>query len=103
MSNGVSGAVWSSFPASDESCGDTFLRGAGGEITSPGYPSPYPGHARCVWTIKVEPEMTVVLNFIELDLGPSGKYLITSRRHEQQFRRELSYRIQAVFGSIDDI
>jgi CUB domain len=54
-------------------CGEKTLQGAGGEIRSPGYPLPYPDVVECVWTIKVEHDMTIVLNFLELDLGPNGE------------------------------
>lgn len=55
-----------------EGCGARSVTGPGGELTSIGYPELYPPDVECVWTIKVSYDRTIVINFLELDLGDNG-------------------------------
>ena len=73
---------WQPFPPSSPGCGESFLTGVGGEITSPGYPNPYQPNTQCVWMIRVAYDMKIVLNFIVLDLGQSSKYEWGQSRYE---------------------
>ena len=47
---------------STSGCGDD-LFGDSGEFTSPGFPSPYPNNAYCLWRIKVPASKKIQLTF----------------------------------------
>ena len=66
---------WQPFPASDPSCGETYLTGDGGQITSPGYPSPYPPDVQCTWMIRVKEDSMILMHFEVLDMGQSGQFV----------------------------
>ena len=65
-------SAWQPFP-SDPSCGSSFVTGVGGQLVSPGFPSPYPNDVECSWMIKVDESQKILLNFVELDLGQSSE------------------------------
>ncbi|KAG7161827.1 Cubilin-like 2 [Homarus americanus] len=48
-------------------CGGT-MTSARGELASPHYPEPYPGHTECEWTVNAGPGNSLRLDFIEFDL-----------------------------------
>ena len=66
--------VWLPFPDSPKECGSYFITGVGGVITSPGWLDPYPGDIECTSMIRVDHNQKIIFNFLELDLGKSGKY-----------------------------
>ena len=76
---------WSSFTDLTDGCGEHFLTGPGGEITSPGFPQSFGADVHCAWTIRVDDYQRVVLNFEQLDLGHS-------RRHDGQITLHASTR-----------
>ena len=39
-----------------------------GDIFSPGFPSPYPNEAECLWHVKVADNMVVSMTFVEFEL-----------------------------------
>ncbi|XP_071514687.1 cubilin-like [Panulirus ornatus] len=51
-------------------CGGLFTAPQG-SIHSPNYPHLYDPHSDCVWTIRVNPQHVVVLNFSDFDVEPS--------------------------------
>ncbi|XP_040824205.1 cubilin [Ochotona curzoniae] len=55
---------WQEIPGG---CGGTF-HAPNGEIHSPNYPSPYMNNTACLWTIQVEKNHRVLLNFTDFDL-----------------------------------
>lgn len=44
-----------------------------GTLTSPGYPSPYPPHQNCQWTIKPHPFHSLRITIETIDIEPSTK------------------------------
>lgn len=55
-----------------EPCGD-FLTGLKGEISSPGYPGPYPASKKCIWRILVPADKVIKFYFLDFALDPSSK------------------------------
>lgn len=53
-------------------CGSK-LQGKSGEVTSPGFPSPYPTESTCVWTIRVDSKSAIELDMKEMDIERSKK------------------------------
>ena len=72
---------WQPFPPNHPSCGPDYVTGVGGEITSPGYPNVYEPDVECTWMLRVEDDMFILLNFIDLDLGQSGRFTSRQYRH----------------------
>ena len=72
-------SAWQPFPASDPSCGETYLTGDGGQITSPGHPSPYPPDVQCTWMIRVKEDSMILMHFEVLDMGQSGEFVFLRR------------------------
>lgn len=64
---------WQPFPESSPGCGPSYQSGLGGQITSPEYPNAFPPNAQCTWTIRVDHQKKIVLNFIGMKLGDSGE------------------------------
>ncbi|KAK2183961.1 hypothetical protein NP493_290g02006 [Ridgeia piscesae] len=62
---------WQPFPQSSPHCGSEFVTGVGGELTSPGFPDPYPANIECTWMIRVGYDQKVLINFMTLDMGQS--------------------------------
>ena len=48
--------------------------GAGGEITSPGYPEQYPDNAVCAWVIKAQDNYRIRLTFVDFQI--EGEILV---------------------------
>lgn len=65
--------AWQPFPSPTAGCGPMLATGVGGEILSPNYPRPYPDNTDCTWMIRVQKSQQIVVSFITLDLGQSGK------------------------------
>ncbi|XP_031554604.1 tolloid-like protein 2 [Actinia tenebrosa] len=55
-----------------EPCGE-FLTGLKGEISSPGYPGPYPALKKCTWRILVPTDKVIKFYFLDFTLDPSSK------------------------------
>ena len=72
---------WQPFPPNHPSCGPDYITGVGGEITSPGYPKVYEPDVECTWMLRVEDDMFILLNFIDLDLGQSGRLISRQYRN----------------------
>ncbi|CAH1267266.1 CUZD1 [Branchiostoma lanceolatum] len=52
--------------------GATDVQGSSGNISSPGYPGPYPSNADCAWRIMVEEGKRIVIVFKALDIEHHG-------------------------------
>ena len=70
---------WQPLPASEQSCGETYLTGDGGQIMSPGHPSPYPPDVQCTWMIRVKEDSMILMHFEVLDMGQSGQFVCIRR------------------------
>ena len=55
-----------------------YVDGVGGELKSPGYPSPYKPNLDQTWMIKVDPGEHILINFLDLDVGKNGNLFIFS-------------------------
>ena len=60
-------------------CGPKVIRGPGGVLTSPNYPHAFPDNVECTWMIRVKNHQRILLNFLNLDIGPSGESQIKPR------------------------
>ena len=49
-------------------CGG-YVSSTRGVLTSPGYPSNYPGDTECEWVIRMRPATMITFSFIDLDIG----------------------------------
>lgn len=66
-------SAWQPFPPSNQACGNGFILGQGGEISSPGFPLPYEDNIECTWMIRVDYNRHVLIHFLELDMGQAGE------------------------------
>ena len=59
---------WQPFPT-QPACGVNYITGAGGDLSSPGYPNSHLPGVQCTWMIKVDNDKKIILNFETIDLG----------------------------------
>ncbi|XP_041354160.1 membrane frizzled-related protein-like [Gigantopelta aegis] len=65
--------TWQPFGPPTQGCGSETLTGAGGVISSPNFPSPFPGNTKCTWLIKVKEGYQIFIHHLALDIGESAQ------------------------------